>query len=511
MEKITLNRTLRVPGTNIVLEAGDRISMVEAFRHEMAVSVVQKLCNVVGRRLRIKIKPIFPAFDLKNSDGDFMSYVCITPNGSHEGFAVNFKANGASDEIWSVCIFDNALDPMNFSYEAKLNGYNIVEVVDQIADFISGGEQTYMESVRFQAMNGGTKFVPVKEKVGRNDIAAAWMQENPTFIPQIEANAFDYDANYQNFVDFAKNKFSAVFSGTPATVRFYCKAALKANPKLGNGSKIPSITVATAPATNTVAVAATQWDQLIDEALHLDCHEKWEEFEDYVGLIASGKRNALVSYGMPGTGKTHNTKSVLLKYGIPFEIGENVMKGGFDDDEPLITFLWKNKNEQVVVFDDCDSLLVTKSQVRRNLVKNLLDPAAVRTIGLNRVIKDKMTGEDIPPTFPFKARVICLSNLSIDQIDSAIRSRCLTVELNFTIEEMLEMIKEKLDGIGEDSWELTLQDKMEVYDFFVEIQSRIKEISFRTFKFALQGRAIANALGRDWRKYALRMIIQYVR
>ena len=516
MDKITLSKSLRIPGTNIILEAGDSVSygqrVDEAFRHEVAKTVVSKMCNVIGRRMGKNVRPIFPGFDMNNKSGSLVTYFCIFTD-TRTMFAINFKNSGSSDQVYSIGLIDNVEAPFDFSSEILFNGYNIVQIIDQIVEVLSGDSLNFMEDSEFslKALNNSTKFVPVKEGVSLKEMAAVWMQDNPNFIPQIESDSFDYNANINDFNAFIKAKYGSGRAVKPGALKYYCKHALLDNPKMGNGSKIPSVSVVSGSTAAQVAPVATKWDSLIDEIIHMDYKEKWDLFENYVSLIATGKRNGLVCYGMPGTGKTHNTQKVLTEHGIPYIEGENVMRGGFDDDVPLITFLYKNRDEQVVIFDDCDSLLFTRSQIRKNLVKNLLDPKEVRMIGLNKVIRDKETGGSIPPTFPFKARVICLSNLSIDKIDAAVLSRCLSLELTFTVEEMLSMIKDKLEDLGEDDWELTIQDKMDVYDFYLEILPRIKEVSFRTFKFALQGKSIANALGRDWRRYCLTLTLKYIR
>ena len=516
MEKITLTKSVRIPGTDIILEAGDRVSygyqLDEAFRHEAADSVVTKMCNVIGRRLGKNIKPIFPGYVTKNRDGELATYTCIISGDKSKCFAINFKLNGSSDEIWSIGICKDIHKFYIQNTEIKLNGFNIVQVVDQITDILSGNENDFYESVVLSTING-KKFVPVKERTTYNDICAVWLQENPNFLAQITSDSFDYDKNINAFNQYAHDKFGFNRILKAPGLRFYCKKTIEANPKLGNASKIPSVSVSAAPTPTQVgAPITTKYDKLIDEIFNMDAEKKWKTYEDFVKLIATGKRNALIAYGMPGTGKTYNAKRVLLENGIPFDDGNggNVLSSTIPDIPALMTFLYRNKDEQVIVFDDVDNLLAKGSDVRANICKKIFDSPEVRHVGFNKPIKDKESGEMIPSVFDFKARVIMLSNKQLDFFDPAVISRSITVELNFTVEEMLDLIKKKLEYLGEDSWDLTIQDKMDVFDFYKEIQTKLTQVSLRTFVFALQGMSIAKEIGEDWHSLCLMMMKDYL-
>lgn len=517
MEKITLTKSLRVPGTNVILEAGDQISygrIEEAFRHDVAETVVTKMCNVIGRKIGKNIKPIFPGYVIKRQDGEFNTYSCFISGDKKKCFAINFKKSGSSDEVYSIGICNDVHRFFVQNTEIMLNGFNIVQIVDQIADILSGDENTYFESASFQLSTvDGHKFTAVKEAVSVLEMVTAWLKKNSAIIPQIEAGSFDYDKNIDDLNDFIKTKYNSGRVIKVPGFRYYCKQALLDNPKLGNGKNIPSVSVGAAPTVTKVgSPITTKYDSIIDEIFNMDADKKWKTYEQFVSLIAEGKRNALIAYGMPGTGKTYNAKRVLLEHGIPFDDsnGGNVISSTIPEIPALMAFLFRNKDEQVVVFDDVDNLLAKGSDVRANICKKLFDMNEIRHVGMNKPIKDKESGETIPSVFDFRARVIMLSNRPLDFFDPAVVSRSLTVELNFTVEEMLDLIKKKLEFLGEDSWELTLQDKMEVFDFYKEIQARLSQISLRTFVFALQGRSIANYLGEDWKSFCLLQMKDYL-
>lgn len=517
MVNITLSKDLRIPGTNIILESGNKIiygrKVDEAFRHEVAQSVVTKMCNIIGRRLNKKIKPIFPGYVTKRSDGEFATYTCIFVGDSTKCFAINFKRSGSSDEVYSIGICNDVQQFFVQNTEMKFNGFNIVQILDQIVEILSGDENAFFESVNIVSFNNGTTFKPVQEAVKVDEMIAVWLSKNKEHVPLIESDTFDYNAFAPVVTEWIQKTYKSGRTIKPGALKFYCKQALLNNPKLGNGKKVPSVSVGAPPMPSSVgAPITTAYDALIDEIFNMNADQKWKTYEDFISLIATGKRNALIAYGMPGTGKTYNAKRVLLEHGIPYDDSAegNVISGTIPEIPALMAFLFRNRDEQVVVFDDVDNLLAKGSDVRGNICKKIFDSPEVRRIGFNKPLKDKESGETIPSVFDFKARVIMLSNKQLDFFDPAVVSRSLTVELNFTVEEMLELIKSKLDNLGDPSWDLTLQDKMDVYDFYKEIIPRLSQVSLRTFVFALQGKSIANALGQDWKRFCLQLVKNYL-
>lgn len=517
MMDITVKKSIRIPGTNFIVESGDKIfygrKVDEAFRHEVAQGVVTKMCNIIGRRINKKIKPIFPGYVTKRSDGEFATYTCIFVGDSSKCFAINFKRTGSSDEVYSIGICNDVQQFFVQNTEIRLDGFNIVQVIDQIAEIFMGDENNFFESVKLMPSENGTVFKPVKEAVKLEEMASVWLSENMNYVPLIESDTFDYNKFAPVFTDWIRAKYKSGRIIKPGALRYYCKQAMLNNPKLGNGKKVPSVSVSSAPNTTSVGASiTTAYDSLIDEIFNMNADQKWKNYEDFISLIATGKRNALIAYGMPGTGKTYNARRVLLEHGIPYDdsAGGNVISGTIPEIPALMAFLYRNRDEQVIVFDDVDNLLAKGSDVRGNICKKIFDSPEVRRIGFNKPLKDKETGEVIPSVFDFKARVIMLSNKQLDFFDSAVVSRSLTVELNFTVEEMLELIKGKLDNLGDPSWDLTLQDKMDVYDFYKEIIPRLSQVSLRTFVFALQGKSIANALGQDWKRFCLQLVKNYL-
>ena len=120
-----------------------------------------------------------------------------------------------------------------------------------------------------------------------------------------------------------------------------------------------------------------------------------------------------------------------------FEVGAKIAKNkfvvikGYSTPKGLYRLLYENR-DGVIVFDDCDSVL--KDPVSLNLLKGALDSYSRRIISWRADIKD----EDLPTTFEFKGRVVFISNLGSSQIDQAIITRSMAVDLSMTTKQKVE-------------------------------------------------------------------------
>jgi hypothetical protein len=63
-----------------------------------------------------------------------------------------------------------------------------------------------------------------------------------------------------------------------------------------------------------------------------------------------------------------------------------------------------------------------------------------------------------------------------------LQDRCLQVEMNFTKDDMLKLIKMRMNALFKDVNGCTIEDKEYVYAFMMAFKQHIKSLSFRTFK-----------------------------
>lgn len=204
----------------------------------------------------------------------------------------------------------------------------------------------------------------------------------------------------------------------------------------------------------------------------------------------------------------------------------------------------------LVVFDDLDSMW--RNEDATNILKAALDSSPVReiswvstqTINVSRMPDDKKqelfkqidrqidgTDEEIdvfpgdedsdedspkkavkkrgadtkiryPSTFDFKGRVIFISNLKPEEMDSAILSRSAKINMELSAEQVLVRIKAILPTLG--GSDVPLEKKQELLDQLVAMHGR-KEITMVTMREFTKGLDIVRSGAPNWRDLLIYM------
>lgn len=221
--------------------------------------------------------------------------------------------------------------------------------------------------------------------------------------------------------------------------------------------------------------------------------ERFEDLKIMVRLVANGVRPALFISGQSGASKTHTVMYVLeqelkLKEGVDFfhARGNTTPKG--------IYKTFHDWNNRLLVFDDSDSAF--GDVVSKNLIKGALDTTPSRRIVWisndtfdPRTVTDEERGKllekgKLPLQIDFTGRVIFISNLKFDDVDEAIKTRCLTVNIEMTKEEFIQMMRLSLPNIRPD---IELSVKEEILDFLAtNYKNESKELTFRTIVTAIE-------------------------
>jgi len=167
--------------------------------------------------------------------------------------------------------------------------------------------------------------------------------------------------------------------------------------------------------------------------------------EQMVDMVGTRTLPSAVITGEGGLGKTYTVVKTLESAGFTnltdlsnFAVGAKVNKSksytlikGFSTAKGLYRTLFEN-NGMVLVFDDCDSVL--KDPVAVNLLKGALDSYSKRYISWMADMRD----DDLPKSFEFTGSVVFVSNMALDKIDQAIRTRSLVVDLTMSEEQKVE-------------------------------------------------------------------------
>lgn len=149
---------------------------------------------------------------------------------------------------------------------------------------------------------------------------------------------------------------------------------------------------------------------------------------------------------------------------------------GFSTPKSMYRLLFNNK-DKLVVFDDCDSIL--ENPIAVNILKAALDSFETRMI---HWLSEKGFGsgdeDDLPVRFEFTGKIIFVSNRTLSQIDQAILSRCLYVDVTMTTPEKIDRIRnlsaKMLPDMEQDA-------KHEVVDLLDTLKDQVGDLNVRTF------------------------------
>ena len=241
------------------------------------------------------------------------------------------------------------------------------------------------------------------------------------------------------------------------------------------------------------------------KASRFSINERFGFVGDMVTMLAKGDQASVVITGPGGLGKTFNVLSTLQKNGMEDLTSlEEFMEGtvistkksfviikGYSTPKGLYRALYENRNG-VIVFDDCDSVL--RDPVSLNLLKAALDSYDRRVISWRADIRD----DDLPTTFEFKGRVIFISNMSANQLDQAILTRSLVVDLTMTNTQKVERMRFLLSQ-ADFMPEYEREFKQDAMDLISKLQDDVKELSLRTL---IQVTKIRKSNGKNWKNLA---------
>lgn len=239
-------------------------------------------------------------------------------------------------------------------------------------------------------------------------------------------------------------------------------------------------------------------------------NQRFGFLEQMVSMVADKTMVSCVITGEGGLGKSYTVLKSLETAGLTnitdladFQVGQklNLTKcyriiKGFSTAKGLYRTLFEC-NGMTIVFDDCDSIL--KDDVARNLLKGALDSFNKRYISWMADMRD----DDLPKSFEFTGRVIFVSNMPLDKIDQAIRTRCMVVDLSMTEGQKLERM-EVIAKSDEFLPEVEDRAKTEALSFLKSQVGKIPNMSLRSL---IQVSKIA-ARGGQWQDFAKYVLTQ---
>ena len=187
------------------------------------------------------------------------------------------------------------------------------------------------------------------------------------------------------------------------------------------------------PAANTTDSSSNSKMSFTSVIDNRDPEDMFANLERLTKMVGRGIQPSLVLTGMAGVGKTHLVKETLKGLGLRESYDFEHFKGKATAAGLYMT-LYQN-SDKIVIFDDCDSVFKDDDAV--NLLKAALDSYDTRKISYisTRPLKDEF-GEPIPTHFEFTGKIIFISNINQNKLDSAIRSRSFVADITMNTQQM---------------------------------------------------------------------------
>jgi hypothetical protein len=208
-----------------------------------------------------------------------------------------------------------------------------------------------------------------------------------------------------------------------------------------------------------------------------DPEDMFANLERLTKMVGRGIQPSLVLTGMAGVGKTHLVKETLKGLGLRESYDFEHFKGKATAAGLYMT-LYQN-SDKIVIFDDCDSVFKDDDAV--NLLKAALDSYDTRKISYisTRPLKDEF-GEPIPTHFEFTGKIIFISNINQNKLDSAIRSRSFVADITMNTQQMFIRMTQLLKTMEPS---IPLVAKEQALEIMKELDSKYNgvDINLRSF------------------------------
>lgn len=238
------------------------------------------------------------------------------------------------------------------------------------------------------------------------------------------------------------------------------------------------------------------FEDQFEEEVRATPEERFEDMEAYIGDVISGVKPLALLCGAPGVGKTFRVTQALKKAGKDMDTDWKLLKGK-STANALYTAMHDFKNEgQLIVMDDCDN--VFKDDDAINILKAAFDSSDERWVTWNTARKIPMDEElalmcddadfdehtsrwYYPRQFLFEGGGIIITNYRAGQIDTAVRNRALICDLDFTPQEVLDLIRNLSPKIAADKY--SMEAKQQAIDYLQELVDKKApvELSIRSF------------------------------
>jgi hypothetical protein len=228
-----------------------------------------------------------------------------------------------------------------------------------------------------------------------------------------------------------------------------------------------------------------------DEEVMARIADRFEILEEMTAASIEGKVRGMIVVGPPGAGKSYGVIKQLEKAHLFDQVANrspkyDIVKGAMTPIGLYIKLYDNSAANQVVVFDDCDSILM--DDLSLNLLKAALDSGKKRKLCWN-ADSHALRNAGIPDNFDFKGSVIFITNIQFDHIRSkklqdhlqALQSRCHYLDLTMNTMRDRVLRIQQIHNTGElfAHYHFRGNEGDEIVQYMIDNQDRLREVSLR--------------------------------
>ena len=176
----------------------------------------------------------------------------------------------------------------------------------------------------------------------------------------------------------------------------------------------------------------------------------------FIKSVARGYNDSFIFLGKQGLGKTTITLQTLMKEKVNF-----VYQQGFLTPLLLYKFLYENRDNKIIVFDDVSGLVSNpySLSIILSALWSATDKRKVSWLSTTQRL-------DIPNEFIFNSRIIFITNkIPKNEYAELVMSRCLNYEISLTYRQIIMMMIE-IAKMKHPS--LTREERLEIVEFIKE-------------------------------------------
>ena len=488
----------------------------EAFKEKDYNKAKKVILSILKKEITVGNVYYLGVYDLKVDGNDCSSamYVVVDKDGvsMKSSFSINFLKSGQSMVPYSIIFFDKSYctsmlwgNVSNYTAKAQLEikmmGASIVYYIPVIANVINSGKfdisseeavklgrkvyDTKNECVSWDMYFGAQKY-HIYEGISEDKVIEKFHLNLGHKYKKV-GDTYQW-INETELEDRKKEVYAKMKTNTDPDIgkALYKEYRQILNAIKGGATSLEDLECSVkknVSVSSSIPGAAEAQKKI--EIAKSDPKTAFKEMQMYVKMVIKGIQPAVILCGAPGVGKTYRIMQQLKAAGYTMT-GDNVIKGKCSPRQLYLT-LYNNRGKgDIVVIDDADSLVGPKApEDSINILKAALDSTADDE---GRLVSYKISGElkddegvPVPKSHYNKCGVIVITNYNVGQIDTALRNRAFTQSLEFSVSDLLGIVRDLMPNIEPEHLSMSSKAKaMNFLEKLVEDKEPI-EVSIRSF------------------------------